>query len=401
MVEFAYKAIDPSGKRVSGFYEANGHEDLEFRLSKQGFHLVSAKSSRQGLALFSRKKVDRQGLIVLFIYLEQMASAGIPLFDSLDEMRNSEESVAMRNLLGCLIDDISSGQSFSGAMSEHLDIFNQLMINLVKSGEQTGDMGRIFAEIRDILTWQDTIIRKTKKLLTYPLFVGTMIFGVICFLMIYLVPQLVSFIISMDQEIPLVTVVLIRVSDIFVNYWPAILSSPILIFLFARQVLQNNARARYLFDRYKLKIPLFGEAIRKIDLSRFCKSFALLYEAGVSVLDCLQVSSESIANVYIGQELEEIKDTISAGSSLHGAFSTSQIFPPLVLRMLHVGEKTGELGASLTRISDFYSRDVTELIEKIQTMIEPAMTIVMGLLLGWIMVAVLGPIYDIISTIQF
>ena len=150
-----------------------------------------------------------------------------------------------------------------------------------------------------------------------------------------------------------------------------------------------------------MQIPLFGEAINKLILSRFCKSFALLYNSGISVLDCLSISGDVVENSYMEQEFEDIRLKVSEGESLHDAFSSAQLFPPLVLRMLHVGEQTGGLGDSLMRISDFYSRDVTELIEKIQLMIEPAMTVVMGIILGWIMLAVLGPIYDMISKIQF
>ena len=218
--------------------------------------------------------------------------------------------------------------------------------------------------------------------------------------MIYLVPQLVSFIISMDQQIPLMTRALLFVSDLFVNYWYLIISSPVLVFIVFKQVLKRSHSTKYWFDRYKLEVPLFGEALSKLELARFSKNFALLYDAGISVLECLKVSSNTSSNIYIKREIEAIRQKISSGDSIYEAFSSAQLFPPLVLRMLHVGEQTGALGASLLRISDFYSRDVSELIERIQMMIEPTMTVIMGVLLGWIMLSVLGPIYDIISTIQ-
>ena len=401
MAEYAYKAIDAKGKKVFGILEANGLDDLEYRLDNQGFHFVSAKIRKQGLALFSRRKITRRQLIVLFMYLEQMAEAGIPILDTLIEMRDSETSDVMRQVLSSLVDDISSGSTLSAAMKEHSEIFSELMINLVKAGEQTGNMGHVFGELKSTIAWQDEIIRKTKKLMTYPLFVGVIVFCVICFLMIYLVPQLVGFIASMNQEIPLLTRALIVVSDFFVDYWLLVILFPPSIFMVIKVSINRNIRARYLFDRYKLKIPLFGDAINKLVLSRFCKSFALLYNAGISVLDCLSISADVIANVYMEEELAEIREEIAAGESLYDAFSSAQIFPPLVLRMLHVGEQTGGLGDSLMRISDFYSRDVSDVIEKIQVMIEPVMTVVMGVLLAWIMMAVLGPIYDIISSIQF
>ncbi|MBL4782339.1 MAG: type II secretion system F family protein [Porticoccaceae bacterium] len=400
MSEYAYRAIDANGKKVRGCHEANGLEELASRLEKQGFHLLDAKINKQAFSLFPQQQVERRNLIVLFMYLEQMVGAGIPILDALTEMRDSEASPLMRKMIGTLIDDISSGKTLSEAMKSHDKIFTELMINLVMAGEKTGNMAAVFAELRDILVWQDDIVRKTKKLISYPLFVGTIILAVVCFLMIYLVPQLVSFIISMGQEIPLMTRALLVVSDAFVNYWYVILGSPVLIFIMVRQLLKRSVTAKYWFDRNKLSLPVFGEAISKLELARFSKNFALLYDSGISVIECLTISSNTSANLYIKGEFAAIKEKISSGDSIYVAFSSAQLFPPLVLRMLNVGEQTGALGASLLRISEFYSRDVNELIEKIQLMIEPAMTVIMGVLLGWIMLSVLGPIYDIISTIQ-
>jgi len=401
MAEYAYRGIDAQGKKVSGFYEATGLEDLEYRLEKQGFHLVSAQLRKQSSSLFASRKIQRRQMIVFYMYLEQMADAGIPILDALVEMRNGEESDAMRKMISSLIDEISAGQVLSGAMLEYPEVFTDLMVNLVKAGEQTGNMSDIFSELKETLIWQDDIARKTKKLMSYPIFVGSIVFCVICFLMIYLVPQLISFIVSMNQEIPLLTRALIVVSDIFVNYWYLIISLPPVIIISIKVTLKKNDRAKYLFDQYKLDIPLFGEAIKKLILSRFSKSFALLYDAGVNVLDCLSISSDTVSNVYLESELYIIREKISNGSGITEAFAEAQLFPPLVLRMMNVGEQTGELGKSLIKISDFYTNDVSDLIEKIQLMIEPAMTVVMGVLLGWIMLAVLGPIYDIISSIQF
>ena len=401
MAEYAYKAIDTGGRKVHGTLEAVGLDDLEYRLENQGFHFISANVKKKNLAIFSRRKITRRQLIVLFMYLEQMAEAGISILDTLIEMRNSETSDVMRLMLSSLVDDISSGLTLSSAMAEHPVIFTELMINLVKAGEKTGNMGQIFGELKESIAWQDEIIKKTKKLMVYPLFVGVIVFCVVCFLMIYLVPQLIEFIASMNQELPILTRILIAVSNVFVNYWAIIMLFPPAAFVVTRVVLKKSSKARYLFDRYSLNIPLFGEAIKKLILSRFCKSFALLYNSGISVLDCLAISGDVVANVYIEEELDDIRNKISTGESLYDAFSSARFFPPLVLRMLHVGEQTGGLGGALLRISDFYSRDVADLIDKIQVMIEPAMTVIMGLILGWIMLAVLGPIYDIISTIQF
>ena len=401
MAQYAYKAIDRKGKKTSGFYEASGIEDLESRLDKNGLDLVSAKLKGKDWSLFSRRKLDRRDLIVFFIDLEQMAVAGIPIVDSLTEIRDSASSPAMREITAGLVDSISNGKTLSEAMSSHPKIFNDMMVKLIIAGEKTGNMGHIFGELKETLRWQDDIVRKTKKLMMYPLFVGIIVFAVVCFLMIYLVPKLVEFILSMDQDVPMMTKLLIAVSDFFVNYWGVILFAPPVLFFAGKFLLKKSQSARYWFDEHKLKVPLLGEAMQKLMLSRFTRNFSLLYDAGISVLDCLKISEETVTNAYLAGELEYIRNTVEEGATIADAFSKGQLFPPLVLRMIQVGETTGGLGQSLTNVSDFYSRDVTDLIDKIQSMIEPFMTVFMGLILGWIMLAVLGPIYDVISTVQF
>ncbi len=401
MAQFAYKAIDRKGKRITGSIAANNIEDLEFRLDKYGHELISAKPAKKHSRLFSGSSIDRRALIVFFIDLEQMAGAGIAIIDALIEMRDSASSYAMQEMTAGLIEGISGGQTLSEAMEEHPRIFNEMTTKLIVAGEQTGNMVHIFGELKDTLRWQDDVINKTRKLLMYPLFVGVIVFSVICFLMIYLVPKLVSFILSMGQDVPLVTRVLIYVSEIFVNYWGFILVAPPILFLVGKQVLKQSVRARYWFDEHKLKIPLMGEALKKIMLSRFTRNFALLYDAGISVLDCLEISKETVTNAYLAGELAYTRQQIEEGASINEAFTKAELFPALVLRMIQVGEVTGGLGKSLANVSDFYTRDVNDLIDKVQAMIEPFMTVFMGLILGWIMLAVLGPIYDTISTIQF
>lgn len=401
MAQYAYKAIDRKGKPISGLYEASGLEDLEYRLSNNGLDLVTAQPARQSQTLFARKRLTRRDLIVFFIDLEQMATAGIPIIESLAEMRDSIASPTMREILSSLIDAISGGKTLSEAMAAYPKIFNQMTIKLIVAGEKSGNMAHVFKEAKDALRWEDDVVRKTRKLASYPAFVGSVVFAVVCFLMIYLVPKLVTFILSMDQEVPFMTRTLIATSEIFVNHWVAILIAPIVFFIASRQLLKRSQRARLWYDEHKLSVPLLGEAMQKLLLSRFTRNFALLYDAGVSILDCLKISQETVTNTYLASELEYIREQVAEGATLNEAFATARLFPPLVLRMLKVGETTGELGTSITNVSEFYSRDVNELIDRIQAKIEPGMTIFLGLILGWIMLSVLGPIYSVITKIQF
>ncbi|MFK5948760.1 MAG: type II secretion system F family protein, partial [Methylococcales bacterium] len=255
-------------------------------------------------------------------------------------------------------------------------------------------------DLTETLSWQDELIVQTKKALTLPAFMAVVIFLVVFFLMTFLVPQLVSFISTMGQELPLHTKILIAVSDFFVANWFWVLSTPVVLFISFQQLIKRNAKAQLLFDRYKLKVWVFGPIIEKIILARFANYFALLYQSGIPVIESLKITESIVDNKAIELALYNIRTMVTEGATIGLAFEMSQIFPRLVMSMINVGEKTGDLSTSLQNVSYFYKRDVDDAIDNLQTMIEPAMTIIMGSIIGWIMVSVLGPIYDLISNIK-
>ncbi len=400
MTQYAYKAMKPSGQLITGIQEAVNEDELEQLLKKSSMDLISAKQRKQRRFSGSGGKVSRRDLITLYIDLEQMALAEIPITEALAELRDSLEPSRIQEVSAGLVRHIEQGLTLSKAMGRFPDVFDEMSVNLVAAGEAAGELPKVFNELKETITWQDNLIRQTKKLLTYPLFVGLIVFAVVCFLMIYLVPQLISFIVSMGQDIPIHTRVLIAVSDFFVEYWFLVLIAPPLLFYLTHATLQKSTDARRWYDRHKLEIPLVGVTIKKILLARFSRNFAMLYDAGVNLLECLRISQETVTNLYLKDELGTIKTQVEEGSSLHQAFAASTLFPPLVLRMVNVGEQTGNLGKAIMNISTFYNNDVTDGIERIQALIEPTMTVIMGLLLGWIMVSVLGPIYDLVANIQ-
>jgi type IV pilus assembly protein PilC len=220
------------------------------------------------------------------------------------------------------------------------------------------------------------------------------------FLMIYLVPQMVAFIRNMGQEIPIQTRVLIEVSSFLVRYWWAVVAAPFILFFAARTAARANPSIRYQVDRLKLAMPVSGEILRKIILSRFASIFALMYASGITILDAIRSSEETAGNVVIQEGLKLAGQQIGEGKNVTTAFQEIGLFPPLVVRMLRVGESTGALDTALLNVSYFYSREVRESIAKIQVMIEPALTVFLGLILGWVMLSVLGPIYDVITKMK-
>jgi type IV pilus assembly protein PilC len=235
----------------------------------------------------------------------------------------------------------------------------------------------------------------------YPLFVGGIVLLVTFFLMIYLVPQMTAFIKNMGQALPLQTVILIHVSSFCVNYWWLILAMPPAVFFGLRFAARNYPSVEFALDRYKLEIPIIGPVFRKIILSRFTSSFAMMYASGITVLDAIRSAEEILGNRPLEEALRSAGRQIADGKGMTTAFEDAGLFPPLVIRMLKIGENTGGLDRALLNVSYFYNREVKESIGKIQAMIEPALTVVLGALLGWVMISVLGPVYDTISKMKF
>jgi len=397
MASFSYKAVRNDGKLIKGILEALNIHDLESRLERSGCELIDARERKSRRSAIMHKKITRRDLIDFFIHLEQMVMAGIPVIESLNDFRVGLAPSPFKDLVSSLVGRIESGSSLSAAMQAEDKVFSGLMIELVKVGEVSGELGSLFGEIKDTLKWQDEMVSQTKKMMMYPLFVGVVVFAVLCFMMIYLVPQMVDFITSLEGEIPIHTLALIAVSDFFVNAWYIVLFLPLVLFVALKIAIARNATVRFHFDKLILGLPVVGPVIKKIILARFATNFSLLYRSGIGVLQGLGITKGVVNNRYVEQEINYIQNQVTEGSSISDAFARMGLFPQLVLRMIRVGEQTGGLDKSLLNASYFYNRDVKDSVEKIQQMIEPTMTVILGLLLGWIMISVLGPIYDLIS----
>ena len=221
------------------------------------------------------------------------------------------------------------------------------------------------------------------------------------FLMIYLVPQMTGFIRNMGQDIPLQTRILIAVSNFCIDYWWAVIAAPFVIWFGVKFAARANPAVAYALDRYKISMPLVGPILKKIVLSRFASSFAMMYSSGITVLDAIRSCEEIVGNRPIEYALRGAGQQIAEGKNLTVAFQDAGLFPPLVIRMLRIGENTGALDTALLNVSYFYNREVRESIGRVQAMIEPALTVVLGAILGWVMLSVLGPVYDTISKMKF
>jgi len=324
----------------------------------------------------------------------------VPILDGLTDLRDSVDHPRFREVMAGLIEGIEGGQTLSQAMSAHPDVFNQVFINLIRAGETSGQLPDVLASLTESLKWEDELVSHTKKLLMYPAFVASIVLSATFFLMIYMVPQLKLFVKNMGQVLPPHTKLLFFVSDLLVAYWYVFLLLPIVGLVVGQAILRSNPLARFRLDSLKLRLPLVGPILKKIILSRFANTFAMLYAAGIPVLESIRTTQNIVGNRVVRKALERVELSIREGQNVAGAFKDVGLFPPLVVRMLRIGESTGGLDKALLNVSYFYNRDVKESVGKAQALIEPLLTLFMGALLGWIMLSVIGPIYDVISKIK-
>jgi type IV pilus assembly protein PilC len=401
MALYSYKAIDAQGKSVLGRLDAGNIFDLEQRLSRMGLDLVSGAPSEQKSRLVGGTTIPRQDLINFCFHLEQLTSAGVPIVEGLIDLRESVENLRFREVVGGLVETIEGGKSLSQALADYPEVFSKVVVSLIRSGEQTGKLSEVLKGLAETLKWEDELAAQTKKIMMYPAFVGGIVLLVTLFLMIYLVPQMVGFIRNMGQDIPLQTRLLIHVSNFFVGYWWAVLAAPFVLWFGVQLASKTYPQVAYAVDDLKLRVPYVGPILRKIILSRFASSFAMMYSSGITVLDAIRSSEEIVGNRPLENALRSAGQQIAEGKGLTMAFTDVGLFPPLVIRMLRIGENTGALDRALLNVSYFYNREVRESIGKVQAMIEPVMTIVLGAILGWVMLAVLGPVYDTISKMKF
>jgi type IV pilus assembly protein PilC len=345
--------------------------------------------------------VTRQDLINFCFDVEQMGRSAIPMLDGLRDLRNSIENPRFREVLTAMIEDMEGGKVLSQCMAVHPAIFEKVFVSLVGAGEQTGRLPEVFQSLAESLKWQDELASQTRRLLIYPSIVMLVVMAVVLFLLIYLVPQVSTLLATMGIALPVQTRVLIATSNLVVAWWPLVLGLPIVGALVFTTTMAGSARMQYLRDEAKLGLPVVGSILQKIILARFATFFALMYESGITVLEALRTSEGIVGNRVVADGLARAGQQVSAGASLTECFHGLGLFPPLVIRMLRVGENTGALDVALRNVNYFYTRDVRESVDKALKLLEPAITLGLGGVLALIMWSVLSPVYDILAKLQF
>jgi type IV pilus assembly protein PilC len=400
MALFAYKAVDAEGRTSNGNLDAANAIDLELRLKRLGLDLLTFEGVKRSTAARTRR-VTRTELITFCFHLSQLLKAGVNIIEALTDLRDTVDNPGFRQVIASLLEDIEGGLKLSEAMANHGYCFDNVFVALVKAGEQSGQLTQVLDELSENLKWQDEMASQAKKALVYPAVVFVVIIAVIFVLMIFLVPQLAATFKTMVPKLPRETEALVWLSNIFVKWWYLLLGIPAATVICVLAFARSNERAQEAIDALGLKLPVLGELRQKIILARFSTYFAMLYRAGISVLDCIQICEKIVGNRIMEQGLQKVGRSISEGQGISQAFIATKLFPPLVLRMLRVGESTGGLDVALLNVSYFYNRQVREGISKMQQLLGPATTIVLGGLIIAILYAIFLPLYDVIGKIKF
>jgi len=401
MPAFEYKAIDKSGRSARGKLDAANEVDLELRLRKMGLDLITLRPLRSHTPAIAGGSITRQDLITFCFDLEQISRAGIPILEGLRDLREGLDNQRFREILTSVLEDIEGGKTLSQALAAFPRVFNTVFVSLIRAGELSGTLTEVFENLGSTLKWQDELISQTRRLLVYPALVLVVVLGVMVFLLLYLVPQVTALLKTMGLALPIQTRVLIGLSQFTATFWPLLLALPVLAAAGMSFMVRTNPRARYWFDYAILRLPVTGEILQKIILARFANFFALMYRSGITILEAVKTSEEIVANRYVADGIQRAGQQINAGESMSEAFQNLGMFPPLVIRMLRVGESTGALDTALMNVTYFYNRDVRDSVDKALKLLEPTLTLVLGGMLALIMFSVLTPIYDIIGKIKF
>ncbi|MEW6414859.1 MAG: type II secretion system F family protein [Pseudomonadota bacterium] len=396
---FDYRAIDQTGRTVKGTLSAVNEVDLELRLKRMGLDLITLSELARQYAPRGRERVTRRDLVTFCIHMRYITRAGIPLLDGLRDLRDSMDKRGFRDVLTALLEDLEGGKVLSQALAAHPAVFGAVFVHSVRAGEQTGLLDAVFERLAESLKWQEDVAAKAKRLMIYPAIVLTVVGAAILFLMLYLVPQILSLVQTMGVALPLPTLVLMAVSRAMQSYWLAglvlLLAAGTALPLWVRR----TEAGRNWWDRVQLRLPLLGPVLQKIVLARFTNTLAMMYRSGVTVLDALRAGELVAGNRVIAAGIRRAAQQIADGQGLSESFQSLALFPPLVIRMLRVGETTGALDEALDHVTYFYNREVLDSIENGLRVMEPLLTAILGLLLGGILVSVLLPVYDLIGNL--
>lgn len=401
MQNYIYKARDDFGKEVRGTMMADNEVELANKISHLGYYLVRSEVMAEAQQLKSGKKIARmksKDLLNFTLHLATLIDAGVPLVAALRDLAQDETKENLQKIIDDVRYRVESGSSLKEALSSHPRSFPKLYTAIVGAGESTGKLPICLNELARLIDWQLDLGAKVKEAATYPIILFCVMLGVVTLLLVKMIPTFKPIFKEMGVELPGPTQFVLNVSDFVLKWWPIILGT--MVMLVVGYIMSNaTAKGKYRIDSIKLKLPVLGDLLRKIFLSRFCHTFALGLKSGVNILAALDLAGEVVGNVRLQRSVLKARDSVNVGEKLGTSFHVSGEFPPLVVRMITVGEQSGALPQTIEKVNLFYDREVPATIRKMFALFEPMMIVFMAVIVGGIAIAIFLPMFKIADVI--
>lgn len=395
MTVWRYRAMGADGRRLRGELEAADLAELERLLAGRTLTLINARPRR--IRALRAARIPRRELIPFCFHLEQLLGAGVPPFESLAALRDASTDPRLQRTVAALLADVERGLPLSAAAARRPEAFSPVAVSLLRAGEQAGRLPEAIRDIGAALAQEEELASHARRIAIYPAIVAALLGLAVVVALTHVVPELERLLRSAGQTLPLQTRILIGLSRAVREWGWAMLLALAAAGMLGTHASARSAALRTRTHALQLRLPLIGDLLRKLALARFAALFATLYGAGINVIDALRTSADATANLALRAGLHDAIAGIEQGRPISHAFEATNVFPPLVTRMLRLGEHTGALDQALDKIATLYHRDVAEGIARLQATAEPALTVAMGGLLLWIASAVLGPVYDLIA----
>jgi len=398
MATFSYTARNKQGEVQKGTITANTKEAAEGLLKQKNLRPIVVKPARTGLSmnvkLPGKHGVKPKDLVIFTRQFATMINAGVPILRSLTTLREQTGSSNLKEALDQVIADVQGGTQLSDAMEKHPKIFSAVYINMVRAGETGGILDQILLRLAQQVEKDSRIKGKLKGALVYPAVLVVVAVGAVSFLLTGVIPKLAGILTENNVELPIYTKIVLGLSSLLVKGWPIIIAGLLIgFFLFRRYT--HTTSGEYNLHRLLLRIPVFGKIIMKVNIARFARTFSSLAAAGVSVLEALDVTSDSLGNAVIKKDIKDSITRIRNGSNISDSLAESKSIPQIIIQMTAVGEETGQLDTVLEKVAEFYEQEVDSVIDSMASIIEPVMIVALGGVVGVIVLSVLGPIFSL------
>jgi type IV pilus assembly protein PilC len=405
MATFRYSARDASGRVVAGAIDAETEVLVLGKLQEMGFFVTNLQRQSGGAVSLRRldlgklRKVGMRELTVFTRQFATMVNAGLSMVRTLNILEQQTESAKLKTIVGDVRKHVEEGMTLSDALGQHPDTFSALTINMVRAGEIGGVLDDVLNRLAIFYEKDLSLRQKVRAAMTYPAAIFTFALGVIFFLVFFILPQFIGFFEGLDLQLPLPTRVLIFVTHALTGYWYVFLGG-LLVSFWGLRVYIGTERGRFRWDRYKLRVPVFGPLLRKVTISRFTRTLGTLITSGVPIMQALEVVSKAVENKIVAQAIDNVRSSIREGESIALPLQNSGLFPPMVVQMTAVGEETGTLDSMLQKVADFYDAEVESTLVQLTSILEPLLIMFLGFVVGFIVLSFYMPLYQLITGIH-